>query len=59
MGNIYLYLDTSSLFLGHNNKFTISDSLFQNITIKNSLPYIADSKLSDFTISNTEFKNMM
>ncbi|OUM67535.1 hypothetical protein PIROE2DRAFT_4938, partial [Piromyces sp. E2] len=52
------FTDTSNIFNGNFCRYNISDSIFKNITIKNSIPVISDSAYSHFTISNTEFKDL-
>ncbi|OUM69523.1 hypothetical protein PIROE2DRAFT_2621 [Piromyces sp. E2] len=47
-----------SIFTGNSCIYDISNSLFLNMTLKNSLPAISNSRNSHFTISDTEFKNM-
>ncbi|OUM57021.1 hypothetical protein PIROE2DRAFT_18125 [Piromyces sp. E2] len=49
---------TSNLFRGNYCGYNISDSVFKNIAIKNTIPVISDSAYSHFTISNTEFKDL-
>ncbi|OUM59347.1 hypothetical protein PIROE2DRAFT_15146 [Piromyces sp. E2] len=52
------FINTSSLIYGFDNDIKISDSSFQNITQKISVPAIIDSKFSSFLISNSEFSNL-
>ncbi|ORX57107.1 hypothetical protein BCR36DRAFT_395258 [Piromyces finnis] len=47
-----------TLFEGDNNKYTITNTIFKDINLKNSLPLISDSKYSTFNISNIELKNI-
>lgn len=46
------------MFHGNSVNNTISDSVFKNITLKNSTPVISDSKYSSLKITNTEFNNL-
>ncbi|ORX42861.1 hypothetical protein BCR36DRAFT_150195 [Piromyces finnis] len=52
------FSDTCTIFHGNNFNFDISNTIFENITFKNSLPAIIDSKFSEISISNTTFRNM-
>ncbi|ORX42811.1 hypothetical protein BCR36DRAFT_305666 [Piromyces finnis] len=55
---MYISVDTSTLVYGFKNNYLISDSSFQNITLKSSLPAIIDSKYSNFTINNIRISNL-
>ena len=55
--NIF-FKDTSTVIHGNHIKCEISNCQFKDININNSIPAIADSKYSIFTISNAEFNNL-
>jgi len=39
-------------------EYEIYESKFENITLKNALPLVADSKYSEFTIKDTIFRDL-
>lgn len=53
-----IYKDICTIFHGDTAKYTISDSIFTNITLRNGFPAISDSKYSIFNINNSQFSNM-
>eukprot|EP00833_Pecoramyces_ruminatium_P013753 jgi/Orpsp1_1/1187785/evm.model.d7180000060165.1 len=52
------FTDICTIFHGDTAKYTISDSIFTNITLRNGFPAISDSKYSIFNINNSQFSNM-
>ncbi|ORX45341.1 hypothetical protein BCR36DRAFT_358228, partial [Piromyces finnis] len=52
------FSDICTIFQGNKLEYEIYNSRFENITIKNALPIIANSKYSTFKIENTIFQNM-
>ncbi|OUM57725.1 hypothetical protein PIROE2DRAFT_17194 [Piromyces sp. E2] len=52
------FSDICTLFYTDKMKFEISNSKFENITKKESLPLLSNSKYSVFTIKNTVFQNL-
>ncbi|ORX81129.1 hypothetical protein BCR32DRAFT_293444 [Anaeromyces robustus] len=53
-----IFSKTSSLFQGDSCKYDIMNSIFEDIKVKNSNPFLSNSKYSDFLISNTVFNNI-
>jgi len=53
-----LNVDTSSIFHGDFLRYEISNSIYENIGEKNSIPAFSDSKYSSFNIINTTFRNI-
>ncbi|KAL6588586.1 hypothetical protein U3516DRAFT_862780, partial [Neocallimastix sp. 'constans'] len=52
------FTNTSSIFHGDFLRYEISNSIYENIGEKNSIPAFSDSKYSSFNIINTTFRNI-
>ncbi|ORX82804.1 hypothetical protein BCR32DRAFT_292364 [Anaeromyces robustus] len=50
--------NSDTMFHGDYTNNEISDSVFKDITLKNSIPGFSDSKYSTYNITNTIFKNI-
>jgi len=48
-----------NIFRGDYTTYEISNSIFKDFNIRNTLPVIIDSKYSTILLSDTEFRNIL